>query len=92
MEDAVNTALKNNYDILVAHNDADIAKINNTLGNAGILPSVFETGTDNYSITNSHQELASGLIKESSSVPSNALNAALALNWTLFDGGKMFIT
>ena len=92
VEDAVNTALKNNYDILVAHNDADIAKINNTLGNAGILPSVFATGTDNYSITNSHQELASGLIKESSSVPSNALNAALALNWTLFDGGKMFIT
>ncbi|MCX6259176.1 MAG: hypothetical protein NTW49_14940 [Bacteroidia bacterium] len=38
VEEAVSIALKNNYGIWVARNESDIARINNTLGNAGMLP------------------------------------------------------
>ena len=91
-EDAVNIALKNNFDILVARNDADITRVNNTLGNAGALPSVAINGSDNMAINNQHQELASGTVTNASNVRTNNLNAALALNWTLFDGGRMLVT
>jgi outer membrane protein len=91
-QDAINIALKNNYDILVAQNDADMDKINNTAGNAGILPSVSLNASDNYSIFNVYQKLADGTTSSSSGSKTNSLNANVALSWTLFDGGKMFIT
>ena len=60
IEDAVSIALKNNYDILVARNDAETAKINNTAGNAGMLPTVAITGSDNYSLSNIDEKLPGG--------------------------------
>ncbi|MFZ4572536.1 MAG: TolC family protein [Bacteroidales bacterium] len=92
VEDAVGIALKNNYDIAVAKNNADITKVNNTMGNAGMLPYISVTGNDNYSISNVNMTLSSGSNIASSAGTSNAFNAAAALNWTLFDGTKMFIT
>jgi outer membrane protein len=91
-EDAVSIALKNNYDILVARNDADIDKTNNTAGNAGMLPNVALTGSDNYSLNSVHQKLPGGTETNTPSLNTNAINAAATLNWTLFDGGKMFVT
>jgi len=91
-DDAVNIALKNNYDILVAHNDAEIAKVNNTPGNAGMLPSAAITGSENYSVNNVDQKPSGGLETKANGAHANTFAAAALLNWTLFDGGKMFIT
>lgn len=92
VEDAVAIALKNNYDLSVAKNNAEIAKVNNTLGNAGILPYFQVTGTDNYSVNNVNMALSSGSTITSSAGTSNVFNAGAGLTWTLFDGTKMFIT
>lgn len=93
IDDAVSMALKNNYDILVAHNDAEIAKVNNTAGNAGMLPTVAIIGSDNYSLSNIDQKPSGGAPDiKSTDATSNSFNAGAALNWTLFDGGKMFVT
>ena len=92
VEDAVGIALKNNYDLSVAKNNADIAKVNNTLGNAGILPYFQVTGADNYSVNNVNMALSTGSTITSSAATSNVFNAGAALTWTLFDGTKMFIT
>ena len=46
IEQAVELALKNNYDIQIAKNDAEIAARNNTVGNAGMLPKVNATVRD----------------------------------------------
>ena len=92
VDDAVGIALKNNYDVSVARNNASVAKVNNTLGNAGMLPSISVTGSDNYSLNNVYMNLSSGSSITSSAASSNSLNAGAALNWTLFDGTKMFIT
>jgi outer membrane protein len=92
-EEAVSIALKNNYDILVARNFATIDSINNTSGNAGMLPGLEITGSNRYSPDNkTDQKLSAGTPIISSTNRSNSFNAGIGLNWTLFDGGKMFVT
>ena len=92
IDDAIAISLKNNYDILVARNDADIDKINNAIGNAGMLPSVTLNGSGNYTLNNSHVEQAGGITVNTPNAESKSVGAGVALNWTLFDGGKMFVT
>ncbi len=92
VEDAINIALKNNYDIWVARNDADISKLNNTYGNAGMVPNISISGSDNYAINNIDQKLSSGSEITASNAKYNTFSAGAFLNWTLFDGGKMFVT
>jgi outer membrane protein len=93
VEDAIGIALKHNYDILVSLNYARIDSINNTPGNAGMLPNIALTGSDNYSPgENINQKLSNGTRSASSNARSNSLNSDIVLNWTLFDGGKMFVT
>jgi outer membrane protein len=90
--DAVSIALKNSYDILVAGNNAAIDKANNTRGNAGMLPTVAVTGTDNVSINNTQQKYFNNTEASSNNARSNSFSSGVALNWTLYDGGKMFVT
>lgn len=92
VEDAVGIALKNNYDVSIARNNADIAKINNTMGNAGMLPVLSVNGADNYSVNNVYLNMSTGTVITSSAGTTNAFSAGAVLNWTLFDGTKMFIT
>lgn len=92
VDSAIAIALKNSYDILVSRNDADIAKINNTPGNAGMLPTIAINGSDNYAVNNSYTKPSSGAEIKSLNAGTNSFNTDVALNWTLFDGGKMFVT
>lgn len=92
-EDAISIALKYNYDILVARNSATTDSVNNTPGNAGMLPDVTISSTESYSTaTKLYQKFSDGSIVSSSNTQSNSLNANIGLSWTLFDGGKMFVT
>jgi outer membrane protein len=91
-EEAVSIALKNNYDILIARASADIDKTNNTAGNAGMLPNIGITGSDIYNLNNVNQHLSNGNQITATNANANVFTAGIALDWTLFDGGKMFIT
>ena len=92
-EDAVSIALKYNYDIMVARNNASTDSANNTPGNAGMLPNISIDGTESYSAAeNVQQKLADGTLVNASNAKANSLNASVGLNWTVFDGGKMFVT
>ena len=92
VDDATGIALKNNYGILFSRASAEIDKVNNTAGNAGMLPGIGITGSDNYSINNVSQDLSNGSNISSGHATSNTLNAGVALGWKVFDGGKMFVT
>lgn len=93
IEQAVEIALKNNYDILLSRNDAEIAARNNTIGNAGMLPRINATVADNYTLNHLNQRFNNGNPEiDKSGVNGNNLTAGVALNWTLFDGLKMFAT
>lgn len=92
IDDAISTALKNNFDILIAGNDANTAKVNNTAGNAGMLPTFAITGSGNYGLSNTTQKLSSGITNKYPDLSATTLSAGAQLNWNLFDGGKMFVT
>lgn len=91
LEDAIAKALQYNFDIRIAHVDADKAAANNTAGNAGMLPYVNGNAGINTGLTNSHIEFADGRVQTANNAQSLSYNGAITLNWTLFDGGRMFI-
>jgi len=92
LDDAVNTALKYNFDIQVSRNDAEIARINNTPGNAGMLPTIGLTGTGNYENNRVRQKSSDGVEKSYPSLSTTSFVAGTQLSWTLYNGGKMFVT
>ena len=90
MKEAINIALKNNYDILLAKNDAAISDNNYSLGNAGFLPRIDVSGSKTKTVTNTKQEYSDGRTVDKTGAGSNSTNASVALTWTIFDGLKMF--
>ena len=90
LEDAVKIALENNYDIKIANNNLKINKTNVSSGNAGMLPKVTASVTDNNAIQNLSQTRADGTILTRDNAKNNSLNYGVALDWTVFDGFKMF--
>ena len=86
LEQAVSIGLERNHRIRIARNDAEIARSETRRGTAGFLPTLDATG--NLSFTSSQQETNSPFSFGDSDTR-NA-SAQLALNWTLFDGFRMF--
>ncbi|MBP6624492.1 MAG: TolC family protein [Chitinophagaceae bacterium] len=91
-EEAVMIALKNNYDIIIAKNDAQIAKINDNKAAAGMYPKINISTSDVLNIYNINQKFTTGQEVKKNWVPINAFNIGAMLNWTVFDGYKMFAT
>ncbi len=92
-EEAVRIALENNYDIRIIRGDAEIARLNNTKANAGMLPTVnFVAGETAGLSAFQQQNLADGRVIEAYGRFNNNINAGVQLGWTLFDGGRMQIT
>ena len=92
LEDALAIALKQNYDILIARTSADIGAANNTAGNAGMLPDIGLNVSDQFSYDHTTTDLASGTRTTVSGAGINSFATGVGLSWTLFDGGKMFVT
>ena len=92
LEQVVNMALKNNFDIQVARSEADIDKVNNTAGNAGMLPGVAVNGTYSKSSISLDQKLSNGTDISKPNASSSNINSNVTLSWTVFDGFKMFVT
>jgi outer membrane protein TolC len=91
-EDAVRIALEHNFDIRFSQTDAEIAKVNNTKGNAGMLPLVNFVAGENFTVSAFDQKAVNGSESKALAAPFNTVNAGVQLSWTLFDGRRMFIT
>ncbi len=92
LEEAIATALQNNYDILLSRNDSAAAAIDYSYKNAGFIPRLNATAGAVWNNNDVKQVLSDGTKRESDGLKSNNINTQLALNWTLFDGLKMFAT
>ncbi|MBS7253953.1 TolC family protein [Flavobacterium branchiicola] len=90
IEDATKIALENNFEIRIAKNNSKISETNVTIGNAGMLPVAAATITDNNSVTNSSQTRQDGTSTSLNNAKNNSLTYGVGLNWTVFDGMKMF--
>lgn len=90
VDQAVQIALKNNYDIKIASNELSVDKENNNIGNAGMLPQVDASLTKNNSIQNSKQVQSNGNVTERDNAKNNRLEYGVNLGWTVFDGMRMF--
>ncbi len=91
VEEAVANALQKNYDIILSRNDSTIAAIDYSYRNAVFLPRLNANVAAVWNNNSQKQTLADGTKRESNGLRSNNINSQLALNWTLFDGLKMFV-
>lgn len=90
IEDAVKIALENNYEIKIATNELTIDKTNVSAGNAGMLPKATASIIDNNSIINLSQTRTDGTVNSLDNAKNNSLSYGVNLDWTVFDGFKMF--
>ncbi|UWX56174.1 TolC family protein [Maribacter litopenaei] len=90
IDESVKLALENNFQIRTAKNDLKVDEYGVSLGYAGMLPSVQANITDNNRTTNLSQVRLDGTVQELDNAVNNSLNYGVALDWTLFDGLRMF--
>ena len=91
-DEAVRIALANNFDIRIGQTDAEVARLNNTKANAGMLPTINLVAGDNFTVSAFQQQLANGNEFNELGAVFNTANAGVQLGWTLFDGRVMYIT
>lgn len=91
-EEAVSTALQNNYEIRLSRNDSVINAIDYSYSNAAFYPSLNANGGYIKNNNNQSQKFADGTDRKVNGIRSNNLNASVGLEWVLFDGLKMFAT
>ncbi len=92
LEQAIATALQNNFDIALARNDSAVAAIDYSYRNLALLPSVNASTTLVKNNNNQNVTLADGTKRDRSGLKANSTNALVGLNWVVFDGLKMFAT
>lgn len=91
-QEAVKIAIENNYGVIISKNEIEIGSINNSWANTSALPLVNATATKQIGVNNLHQKLSNGTVTTKKGNSSQSLNAGLVVNWTIFDGFKMFAT
>ena len=93
LEEAIQQGINKQYSIQISKQRERIAANENTLGNAGFLPTITGTANKNYTISGIDQSFFGGLRAPlvQSGVNSTSGNAGVAMAWTLYDGQGMFI-
>lgn len=89
IDEAIQIGLENNYGIEFSRNEREIAANNRSLGNAGFLPTISLSASRNESIEDSQFE-AAGNAQTTTGARSSVTSASVDLDWTLFDGLRMF--
>lgn len=91
LTDALALALEKNFDLRIVGVDKESARIQNTPGEAGILPRLSLDADLDAAQRDSRQEFVDGRTQEVSAARSFGYAAAINLSWTIFDGGHMFL-
>ncbi|MBN2765615.1 MAG: TolC family protein [Paludibacteraceae bacterium] len=92
LKKCIETGLENNYSIRISRNEQKIAENNQSVGNAGMLPVVDLNAGYSGSLNNTVQKPADGSADLSTNnVFNSGLQAGVNLNWTVFDGFRMFV-
>lgn len=91
-DEAVKYAIEHNFGITISKNEIEIGQINNNWANAGAVPVVNATANKVVGVNNLQQKLNNGTVITKNGNTTQNFNAGIAVNWTVFDGLKMFAT
>jgi outer membrane protein len=89
LNEAVQIALENNYEIRLANNNLSIDSLSVSPGFAGMLPRVYASSSTNNS-TQSSSQIRNGEPIELDDAKNNNKSFGVGLDWTIFDGFSMF--
>ena len=89
LDEAINIALKNSYDIEVARNNVTATEINNSYGVAGGLPVVSGTASDQERINTVNQKISTGETINRSAAAGNTAAAGLQGSILLYNGMRV---
>ena len=92
VEDAIALALQYNYDIILSRNDSSVAALDYEYRNAVFLPRINATAGTIWTRNSQRQEFVNSDNNRQGNVVTNNVSASVNLNWTLFDGFRMFAT
>jgi hypothetical protein len=93
LKNAIETALKNNFDIKLIENTASIAKNNNDYGVAGALPTITASASDNKTSSTIQQNFADPTRNTTKpGVSGNTINGGITASLTLFNGYRIQTT
>ncbi|HTN08469.1 TolC family protein [Agriterribacter sp.] len=92
LQEAIAAGLNKNYDILLLSNDSVAAATDQRYIYGAFLPNLNATAGTLWSTSAQKQKYDTRDDVEGSGIKTDNINAALNLNWTLFDGLKMFAT
>lgn len=93
LKHAIELVLENHYGIKIVKNNELIAERNNTITNAGLLPTITAEGNQNNNYYNTYQGYHDDRPpREVEAARTSALTARIMVNWTVFDGITMFAT
>jgi len=86
VQEAIQIAIENNYDVRIAKNDTEISNIENGLLNSGYLPSVSASGGVNYSDENQNVIFTDGSSTDITGAITESYNASITTEYIIFDG------
>ena len=91
LEESIRIALDHNYGVRIARSEAEITNNNVTLGNAGFLPTLGATAGYSGGSSTTRQEYNTGSVIDRTGASTTTLSSRIGLDWTLFDGFRMFV-
>ncbi len=91
LEESIRIALDNNHGVRIARSEAEITRNDVTLGNAGFLPTVGATASYGGGSSSTRQEYNTGSVIDRTGASNTTLSTRIGLDWTLFDGFRMFV-
>ncbi|WP_034229911.1 TolC family protein [Aquimarina pacifica] len=83
---AIELTLKNNFGILIAENNLEIAENNKGVLNSGYLPTVTGAATAVHNIDNTEATFSNGDVTVLRGAESDRFSASIGVDYTLFDG------
>src|SRR6056297_238693 len=94
LEDAVRIGLENNFSIRIAENEAQISGNNNSIGNAGFLPSISADGSINERVQDNVTVFDNPNISDRNDegAVTTVYDYGVNATWRIFDGLTMFAT
>lgn len=90
LENIIKGTLEHNFSIRIERNNMEKVTNENNIGNAGYLPTIGVNAEQSWTVNNTRQQFFSGQVNEATNAKNQANNANIRLNWTFFDGFKMF--